>query len=81
MEGILSGVFGAACTIDIQLDADKTRKTAPLCSKNFAAVFKAKLWCLEMSILSRFWRVLGDWFMECGSACPCQFGTDLALIE
>ena len=27
--------------------------------EEFCAVFKAKLWCLEMSILSRFWRVLG----------------------
>ena len=41
----------------------------------------AKLWCLEMSISSRFWRVLGFWFMGCPCVCACQFGTDLALVE
>ena len=33
------------------------------------------------SILLRFWRILGFWFLGCRYACPCQFGTDLALIE
>ena len=49
--------------------------------KNFLAVFKAKLWCLEMSILSRFWRILGFWFMGCPCVCHCQFGTDFELVE
>ena len=31
MDQLLSGVFGAACSIDIGLEADKSRKTAPLC--------------------------------------------------
>ncbi len=36
------------------------------------------------SILSRFWRILGVLVLGmsvCMYACPCQFGTDLALVE
>ena len=33
------------------------------------------------SILSRFWRILGVWVLGCEYSCPCQFGTDLALVE
>ena len=33
------------------------------------------------SILSRFWRMLGVLVFGMSVCCPCQFGTDLALVE
>ena len=51
------------------------------CWKNFALFLRQNYGVWRWSILSRFWRILGFWFLGCGSACHCQFGTDLALVE
>ena len=55
--------------------------SGPAWLEEFSSCFMRKLWCLEMSILSRFWRILGFLFLGCGGVCHCQFGTDLALVE
>ena len=50
-------------------------------SKNFA-LFYAKIMVVGDG---QFYRGFGGywvfWFLGCLSECPCQFGTDLALVE
>ena len=77
--------FGLCCanwgTYPVGIARMFGRRDFPAMLEEFCTVLCENYGGWRWSILSRFWRILGFWFLGCPSECHCQFGTDLALME